>query len=215
MKFKDKRSKKIVFVSHCMINVNNKFPGYADVQGAYNDFIIPILEAGIGIFQMPCLEVLGWGGVGRKHIEFDLDPNNLDQKWIKEYPELCKEWALLTADRFQDYVENDYEVLGVIHVGDSPTCGLEHVDEFPQIHFDLFEKGVSLDNLVFEELIADLETREEMANRATGRGAFGARLKDELHKRGYDVPWFGYYPIESTEDQVEMILKGLGIARTS
>lgn len=64
MKFKDHRSKKIVSVSHCMINVNNRFPGFADTAGAYPDFIIPIIEAGIGIFQNPCCEVLGWGGSG-------------------------------------------------------------------------------------------------------------------------------------------------------
>lgn len=62
MRFTDKRSGKIVFVSHCMINCNNKFPGYADVAGSYTAFIGPIIEAGIGIFQMPCLEILGRGG---------------------------------------------------------------------------------------------------------------------------------------------------------
>jgi hypothetical protein len=147
----------------------------------------------------------------RKHIEYDLDRDNLDQEWIKEYPDLCKKWANWTADRFQDYVENGYEVLGIIHVGDSPTCGLENVDEFPQIHFDLFDKGFDLNNLVFEELVADLETREEMAERATGRGAFASRLRDELLERGYEVPWFGYYPAEPMEDQIKMILNGLGI----
>jgi predicted secreted protein len=213
MKYSDKRSKKIVFVSHCMINVNNKFPGYADVQGAYNEFIIPLLEAGVGLFQMPCLEVLGWGGLERKHIEFDLDRDNLEQDWIKDYPDLCDRWATWTADRYVEYVEAGYEILGVIHVGDSPTCGLEHVDEFPQIHFDFFDKGFDLNNLVFEELIEDLETREEMAQRATGRGAFMSKFKDELMKRGHQTSWYGFYPAEPMGDQATMFLKGLQIIR--
>ena len=61
MKGKDFRSGKVVFVSHCAINIANKFPGLADVEGAYTEFIIPILEAGIGIFQMPFPEALLWG----------------------------------------------------------------------------------------------------------------------------------------------------------
>jgi len=212
MKFIDKRSKKIVFVSHCLLNCNNKFPGYADVPGAYTDFIIPILEAGVGIFQMPCLEVLGWGGVGRKHIEFDLDRNNLDQDWIKEYPELCAKWARWTADRYQDYVENGYQILGIIHVGDSPTCGLDHVDSFPQIHFDLLDTGVTWDHLVLDELIPLLETPEQMKARgANGKGAFASVLRDELIARDLDAKWLPYVPTKPMHDQVKYYLKSIGM----
>jgi predicted secreted protein len=212
MNFTDRRSRKIVFVSHCIINCNNKFPGYADVAGAYTAFMIPILQAGVGVFQMPCLEMLGWGGVGRKHIEFDLDRNNLDQEWITEYPNLAAKWARWTADQFQDYRENDYDVLGIIHVGDSPTCGLAYVDNFPQIHFDLLDTGVTWNNLVFDELIADLETPEEaQARGANGTGAFAGVLRDELIKRGYDVPWLPYVPSKPMDEQAAHILSVLGV----
>lgn len=212
MRFRDRRSKQIVFVSHCIINCNNKFPGYADVPGAYTAFVIPILEQGVGIFQMPCCEVLGWGGVGRKHIEHDLDRNNLDQDWIKEYPKLCAHWAHWTADRLEDYVENGYQVLGVIYVQDSPTCGLDHVDPFPQVHFDLLDSGVRWDNLIFEELIARLETPEQMAARgASGKGAFGSVLRDELIKRGIDIPWLGYVPSKPMLEQSARIIYSLGL----
>lgn len=215
MKFRDKRSKKIVFVSHCIINSNNKFPGCADVPGAYTDFMIPIMESGIGIFQMSCCEVLGWGGVGRTRIEFDLDPDNLDQDWIKDYPKLGEKWALWTADRFEDYITNGYEVLGIIHVADSPTCGLDHVDPFPQIHLDLLEQGFDWNDIDFDVLIGELETPEEMVARgASGKGAFAAPLRDELQRRGYDVPWLPYVPTKSMKEQTEMILDSLEIEIT-
>jgi predicted secreted protein len=212
MKFKDRRSKKIVFVSHCIINCNNKFPGYADISGAYTDFVIPILEAGVGIFQMPCCEVLGWGGVGRTHIEFDLNRNDLHQEWITEYPQLCAKWAKWTADRLEDYVANGYEVLGIIHIQDSPTCGLDHIDSFPQIHFDLLDSGVTWDNLVFDKLIEKLETPEEMVTRgASGTGAFGGALRDELQRRQLDIQWLGYVPSKPMEEQSKRILHALGV----
>lgn len=212
MKFKDRRSKKIVFVSHCLLNCNNKFPGYADVPGAYIDFIVPIIKAGIGIFQMPCLEVLGWGGVGRKKIEFELDRGNPQQEWITNYPKLCAKWAKWTADRYEDYVDNGYQILGIIHVGDSPTCGLDYVDNFPKIHFDLLDNGVSWDRLVLEELIPMLETPEQMKARgANGKGAFMSALRDELNKRGFNPVWLSYVPTLSMKDQVEEYIKVLGI----
>lgn len=212
MKFKDHRSKKIVFISHCIINCNNKFPGYADVPGAYTDFIIPIINAGIGIFQMPCCEALGWGGVGRKRIEFELNRGNLDLRWIKEYPVLCAHWARWTADRLEDYTSNGYKVLGIIYVQDSPTCGLDHVDPFPQIHFDLLDSGVTWDKLEYENLIADLETPEEMAKRgATGTGAFGGELRKELFQRSIDVQWLGYVPSKPISIQSEQILNALDL----
>jgi len=213
MKFKDRRSKKIIFVSHCIINCNNKFPGYADVPGAYTDFIIPILESGIGIFQMPCCEVLGWGGVGRPYIEHKLDHGHLNQEWIKEYPGLCAKWATWTADRLEDYVNNGYHVLGIIHIQDSPTCGLDHVDTFPQIHFDLLDQGTTWDNLVFEDLIAKLETPEEMAARgASGTGAFSGVLRAELIQRGINIQWLGYVPSKPLKEQSEYILQVLGLS---
>lgn len=212
MKFQDRRSKQIVFVSHCIININNKFPGYADVPGAYTRFVIPILQQGVGVFQMSCCEVLGWGGVGRKHIEYNLDRKNLDQDWIKEYPALCAHWACWTADSLQDYVENGYQVLGIIYVQDSPTCGPDHVDPFPQVHFNLLDSGVRWDRLVFEELIAGLETPEEMAARgASGKGAFGSVLRDELVRRGIRVPWLGYVPSKPLREQSAWIIRSLGL----
>ncbi len=182
------------------------------MAGGYKEFIIPIIEAGIGIFQMPCPEVLGWGGVDRKHIEYDLDRNNLDQDWIKDYPDLCATWARWTADRFQDYVESGYEVLGIIHVANSPTCGLDGVDEFPQVHFDLLDSGVSWDHLVFDELVQRAETPEEQKARgARGKGAFASVLREELAARGYDVPWLPYVISKPMEEQTDHILKSMRI----
>lgn len=212
LNYKDRRSKKIVFVSHCIINCNSKFPGYADVAGAYTDFIIPILRAGIGIYQMPCCEVLGWRGVHRRHIIEDLDRNNLDQEWMENYPRLCAEQAMQTADRLDDYVANGFDVLGIIHVQDSPTCGTNHVDAFPEVHFSLLDSGVTWDDLLFEELIARLETPEELAaGGASGKGAFGSVLRDELIRRGIDVQWLGYVPTKPMKEQAEAILNALGV----
>jgi len=218
IKYEDRRSKKVVAVSHCILNINNKFLGVADVPGSYTDLLCPIMQEGIGIFQMPCPEVMGWGGVLRTRL---LEYENLDRdklhevEWIKEYPELAAKWALWTADRFEDYTTADYEILGIIHVADSPTCGLDNISPFPQCHMEMMEQGVSFDNLIFDEIFPTLESPEEMAARgASGTGAFVGRLRDELAKRGIETQWLGLWPNPDPANmkaQTEHILSALGI----
>ena len=68
IKFEDNRKKEIIFLSSCILNQNNRFPGIAVHKGAINNLIEPFLKEGIGIEQLPCLECMGWGGVSRKNI---------------------------------------------------------------------------------------------------------------------------------------------------
>lgn len=218
IKYEDRRSKKIVAVSHCILNINNKFLGVADVPGSYTDFLFPIMQAGIGLFQMPCCEVMGWGGVLRTRL---LEYENLDRyklhevEWIRDYPKLAAKWALWTADRLEDYASVGYQVLGIIHVSDSPTCGLDNVSPFPLCHMEMMDHGVSFDNLIFDELFPTLESPEEMAARgASGTGAFAGRLRDELVKRGIETQWLGLWPNPdpvNMKEQTEHILSALGI----
>ena len=62
----DKRGKRIIYLSQCLFNQNLRFPGIAIERGAITDLLIPIIQNGIGIEPLPCLERLGWGGVNRK-----------------------------------------------------------------------------------------------------------------------------------------------------
>jgi hypothetical protein len=87
LQYTDKRSRKMVYMSRCILNCNAKFPGCADVPGVYTEIIHPIAKAGIGIEQMPCLEIMGWGGVDRPLVMHELDPKNPNADWVQEYPD--------------------------------------------------------------------------------------------------------------------------------
>jgi hypothetical protein len=50
-------------MSHCLLNCNAKYPGSADTAGVYMDLFRPIADQDMGIEQMPCLEIMGWGGL--------------------------------------------------------------------------------------------------------------------------------------------------------
>jgi predicted secreted protein len=209
LRFSDRRSKRVVFISHCLINVNAKFPGFADIPGAYLDVIIPILQAGVGIFQMPCLECLGWGGVNRDNIVHKLARDKLDQDWIQNYPVLAQQKAAETADAIEDYVKAGYQVLGIVYVDDSPTCGLDNTLTFPDVHFELLDMGVTWDKLDFDYLFYEILPKQ--MHEAKGVGAFGGALRDEVTRRGLDVPFVPFSPQRDLKKEAARILGALGI----
>jgi predicted secreted protein len=220
--FKDKRSGKVVFVSNCILNINTKFPGYADTEGAFGEFIIPIITAGVGIFQMPCIEALCWGGVGRNLVENDLQNmyrsgialKDLDAEWITSFPEKAVQWARFTADQIEDHIQNNYQVLGIIHVANSPCCGLDYVDNFPKIHYDMWDQGIDLKKLDYDHLVEGRKrpTIEQMrAMGKTGVGAFSGVLRNELELRGISLPWVGIIPGYRGEEQTRKVLEATGL----
>lgn len=220
--FSDRRAGKVVFVSNCILNINTKFPGYADVEGSYTEFIVPILRAGVGIFQMPCVEAICWGGVGRNRIENDLQDlyrsgvalEDLDADWITQFPENAARWAKFTADQIEDHIQNNYEVLGIIHIANSPCCGLDYVDNFPKVHYEMWARGIDLTQLNYDELVGEdgRPMPEQMkAMGKTGIGAFCGPLRDELNRRGISLPWVGVVPGHRGQEQTRRVLSAIGL----
>lgn len=55
--FADGRSKKVVFIAHCILNQNSISDGTAVFPAAFKEVIKILLDADIGIVQMPCPEL--------------------------------------------------------------------------------------------------------------------------------------------------------------
>lgn len=51
--FDDGRSKKVVFIAHCLLNQNSISDGTAVYPGAFKEVVEFFLNADIGIVQMP------------------------------------------------------------------------------------------------------------------------------------------------------------------
>ncbi len=209
LQYTDTRSKRMVFVSHCMLNCNAKFPGCADVAGVYTELFHPIAEAGVGIEQMPCLEMMGWGGVNRPLVIHELDPDEPDAYWVQEYPRLCANEAVKVVDMMEDYIRSGFEVLGVIYVDDSPTCGLSNTQVFPDVHFQIMEMDIPPDKVfdldyMFEHILPNVD--------ASGEGAFGYPLYLEVQKRNLDIPFVPFGPTKPRANEVRRILKELSLA---
>ena len=66
-RLRDQRGRRVVLVSHCLLNQNTRYAGGATRAGAVAELADELIGAGYGIHQLPCPERLAWGGVLKRH----------------------------------------------------------------------------------------------------------------------------------------------------
>jgi len=111
----DNRKKKVVFLSHCFLNTNTRFPGGCAYEGATTPLIKLLLESGVGIIQMPCPEYQCLGLEKYKYGELVHD----------ELRSCFRELALDVVEQIEDYLKFGFEIKGIIGMNPSPSCGVE------------------------------------------------------------------------------------------
>jgi predicted secreted protein len=188
----DARSPRVAFVSHCLLNENVRFLGGATRGGAVPEVIGPYLRDDVGIVQLPCPEQQAWGGVlkhgmlalyGRRVLRSSAIRRVVVAvaRWITELQ--YRRLARRAAGEIEDYIANGFEVVEVVGVGASPSCGVETT--------------LDLDAAVAAMAREDLRTlsaarvteRVVAANTTAGEGMFVAALRRRLARRGIEVPF--------------------------
>lgn len=111
----DNRSRRIVFLAHCFLNINPRFPEGAAYPGACTPLIQTLLDAGVGIIQMPCAEFRCLGP--EKELYGDVHPEKLRQCFRKLAEEVVED--------IRAYQNAGFEISGVIGMNPSPSCGVE------------------------------------------------------------------------------------------
>lgn len=189
----DERSGRVVFVSHCLLNENTRYLGGAFRPGVVSEVVGTYIEDGTGICQMPCPEQLVWGGVLKRRLLAltgrvrlrplirALRPGFIAYTWLR-YLLLAR----TVAKQIADYQRSGFEVLGVVGVDASPTCGTA-------ITLDI---DTSLDAMVscrLDQLDRAFMNESIIEGSAVpGRGLFITRLGASLAHRGCEVPLFGH-----------------------
>lgn len=148
-----KRSKKIVIVSHCILNQNSVVYPLARAKGAFNisNFLV---NSGAGIYQLPCPE-FKYLGLSRKPME----KNEFD---TPSYRNLCKSLAAEVVLDIKEYKSQGYTLCGIIGINNSPTCSISgnkgiFMEEFisllksNDISLDFFEVPESYEEAAAEE----------------------------------------------------------------
>jgi uncharacterized protein YbbK (DUF523 family) len=67
-RLQDERSKRVIFVSHCLLNENTRYFGGAFRPGCVDELVDGFQREGMGISQMHCPEQRVWGGVLKRYL---------------------------------------------------------------------------------------------------------------------------------------------------
>ena len=113
------RSKKVIFVSHYLLNQNSMARGRERAPGVVKELIELIAEAGIGIVQLPDPE-LEYFGLDRSH----KDKTSID---TKAYRALCRKHACQILKQIEMYLKKNYSVVGILGVEFSPTWAVHQI----------------------------------------------------------------------------------------
>lgn len=187
----DERSRRVVLVSHCLLNENTRYAGGATRPGAVAEIVDELVNAGYGIHQLPCPERLAWGGVLKRH-----SLRLYHSKGKPLYPlrgvllRAFVVWTKLVYRRLARQVARDvadYQcagiaVEGVVGIGASPSCGV----------MTTLDLRASLE--VVATCPAAALTRDVMNEKAvlgcrrTGEGLFIKALDRELKHRRLTLP---------------------------
>ena len=132
-KLKDERGKKVIFLSHCLLNENTRYLGGAFRKAGINELIDEFQKQGIGIIQMKCPEQKTWGGVLKREMLMGYGINgtllNVFRKpymvfflWKtrRSFRKIAKE----VVSEIKDYIVSGFNVLGIVGIKGSPSCGV-------------------------------------------------------------------------------------------
>jgi predicted secreted protein len=190
-RLRDQRGRRIVFVSHCLLNQNKRYATGATRAGAVGELADELIGAGYGIHQLPCPERLAWGGVLKRH--------SLRLYHSKGGPLYPLRAVLLSAFTWwtrivywrlarqvvrdvTDYERSGVAVASIIGIGASPSCGVTTT----------LALRASLE--VVASCPAAAMTRDVMNEKAIlgcrrpGEGLFIKALDRQLKRRGISVP---------------------------
>ena len=179
--FDDKRSKKVLLVAHCILNQNAKIDRCAYYPGIMREVAEALIEAGVGIIQMPCPELIYLGLDRQADREAPTSVESEDTRVAGRMAEegglaCCRLFATALVNQVQAYQKFGFEVLGIVGINGSPTCGVE--------------------------------TGWRNDQEVQGPGIFVQILREELGRQGISLPMRGvkgYEPRQAVAKLMELI----------
>ena len=114
------RSKKLFFVSECLVNQNIRAYGVKNMvgEGPVAALLQEFIQLGVGIAVVPCPEI-AYEGLRRFACGKARYAND-------EYSRICMQLADDLVSRYKMYLDDDYAVGGFICVNGSPSCAVDY-----------------------------------------------------------------------------------------
>lgn len=113
------RSKKVFFISECLLNQNIRAYGVGNVkgEGSLKEILELLMLRGIGITVVSCPEI-SYEGLKRNACGIERYDNGI-------YKKHCAKLAKNIIERYKAYLADDYRVGGFICVNGSPSCAID------------------------------------------------------------------------------------------
>jgi predicted secreted protein len=193
-RLEDSRSRRVVFLSHCLLNENTRYLGGACRGGGVRELVVPLIDAGIGIVQMPCPEQRVWGGVLKRLLLRAYGARGRPLYRLRRVLLAVFIWytrfryrrlARQVARQVEDYLASGFSVVGIVGVDGSPSCGVARTLDLGKASGLL--AGIDVESVTAEEVNAIIR-----ACIADGAGIFTAALREELGRRGRRLPYLGH-----------------------
>ncbi len=194
---RDARAGKVVFLSHCLLNQNVRYLGGAFRPAAVDEVIEAFRRDGVGLCQLRCPEEVAWGGV-LKRIMLAMVGSRGTIRYALRRPLLAlfgcytrivyRRLAAAAGRQIADYVNSGFEVVGVVGVADSPSCGVMR-------SLDLHGALDALADVPLSSLTSHTMNEHVVAaNAIRGQGWFIAALSRWLGRHRIRVPFFEIDP---------------------
>lgn len=156
--FTDGRSKKVVFIAHCLLNQNSISDGTAVFPAAFKDIIKTFLDADVGIIQLPCPELCCLG-LDRGNIYGANSPVVEENTRIRKEMQNANVHKNLTIlidhvmQQIMEYHKHGFKILGIIGTNRSPNCGIETTSNCNE---EINGKGIFIEELSNRLISIDL-----------------------------------------------------------
>lgn len=111
------RSKKILLVSHCILNQNTVIEGEARSLGAIPSALEWINEEGMGVLQLPCPEFTFLG--------LERPPMTYEEYDNEAYRLHCEKILKPVIEQLIEYKKCGYEITGILGIQSSPSCDMK------------------------------------------------------------------------------------------
>ncbi|MCY1151328.1 MAG: hypothetical protein OWP43_02775 [Sphaerochaetaceae bacterium] len=165
--------KKIIFVSHCILNVASKVVMYnkeemEKEEALRKDFLNKAINNDVQIIQLPCPEFTLYGAKRWGHVS-----NQFDNIFFRNH---CKRILTPIIEQIQEYLDNPqmFKLIGIVGIDGSPSCGVDYTCfgnwyESFEVREDLnqtlasckFDKG----NGVFIEVLRNMLSENKLDDR--------------------------------------------------
>lgn len=166
---------KIIFVSHCVLNIASKVVMYDQEsmdaeENLRQSFLTKAIKQNIQFIQLPCPEFKLYGSNRWGHVS-----DQFDNPFFRSHCRTMLEPFIL---ELQEYLSNDrYQVLGIIGIDGSPSCGV-----------DLTCRADWYGSFEGREALDDTLKDVHMVNES---GVFIDVLKQLLSENDIDIPVIG------------------------